>query len=144
MDTTKISFDVSNSDPSAQLGFEAWFNNIKFFDTDHITDTVTITYDFPDEEQECCLRLVLKNKLPIHTKISNTGDIISDARLFLKNLAFDEIKLEQLFYKLAVYRHDTNGTTPVADHKFYGELGCNGELILNFSTPIYLWLLENM
>ena len=43
-----------------------------------------------------------------------------------------------------IYRHDYNGTTDPFDDEFYGEMGCNGTVSLKFTTPIYLWLLENL
>jgi len=46
--------------------------------------------------------------------------------------------------KLAQYQHDFNGTGNPTIDKFYGEMGCNGTVSLKFTTPIYLWLLENM
>ena len=44
----------------------------------------------------------------------------------------------------AVYTHDFNGTQPEIEDTFFGEMGCNGTVSLRFTTPIYLWLLENM
>jgi hypothetical protein len=45
---------------------------------------------------------------------------------------------------VAKYQHDFNGTGKLTTQNFYGELGCNGTVSLKFSTPIYIWLLENM
>jgi hypothetical protein len=90
------------------------------------------------------LYFIIKNKKQEHTKIDEQGNIISDARLTLKDVAFDEIPLAQLFVDHAVYRHNFNGTSSAVDDKFFGELGCNGTLSLHFTTPIYLWLLEHM
>jgi len=42
------------------------------------------------------------------------------------------------------YCHDFNGTQPAVVDRFHGSLGCNGTVTLKFTTPIYLWLLENM
>jgi hypothetical protein len=43
-----------------------------------------------------------------------------------------------------VYEHNANGTGPLVQDKFYGEMGCNGTVTLEFSSPTYLWLLEQM
>ena len=69
---------------------------------------------------------------------------MSDATLTIKDLAFDEIKLNYMLTELAVYTHDFNGTQDTTQDKFYGEMGCNGTVSLKFATPIYLWLLEHM
>ena len=38
----------------------------------------------------------------------------------------------------------SNGTQPEIADNFFGIAGCNGTISFRFSTPIYLWLLENM
>ena len=86
----------------------------------------------------------MKNKTTEHTKIDEQGNIVSDACLTITNLAFDEIELKQIVVDKAVYTHDFNGTQPETQEKFYGAMGCNGTVSLQFSTPMYLWLLENM
>ena len=57
---------------------------------------------------------------------------------------FDDIEIDQIVSELAEYHHNFNGTQPAIVDQFYGEMGCNGTLRLEFTTPIYLWLLENM
>jgi hypothetical protein len=50
-----------------------------------------------------------------------------------------------MFSEQAEYHHDCNGTAQqVILDKFYREMGCNGTVSLKFTTPVYLWLLENM
>ena len=76
--------------------------------------------------------------------IDEAGNIISDAKLTVTNVAFDDIQLGHMLTEKATYAHDFNGTGVMGQHKFYGEMGCNGTVSLKFSTPIYLWLLEHM
>ena len=129
----------------AELGFEAWIDQRKFLDIDHVTETQKITVDVDDQDiAEHELRLVLKNKTTEHTKVDENGNIIADARLIIKDLAFDEIQLRHMLVEQAVYTHDFNGTGKATEDKFYGELGCNGTVSLKFATPVYLWLLEHM
>ena len=129
----------------AELGFEAWINERKFLDIDHVTETQKITVDVDDQDDaEHELRLVLKNKTAEHTQVDEQGNIITDARLLITDVAFDEIRLGHMFFEQAVYTHDFNGTGKATEDKFYGELGCNGTVSLKFATPMYLWLLEHM
>jgi hypothetical protein len=72
------------------------------------------------------------------------GNITSDATLTLSDIRFDDIDCQYLTTKLAQYQHDFNGTGEPTTESFYGELGCNGTVTLKFSTPIYIWLLENL
>lgn len=143
--TVAISFVLDTTDAAVPLGFEAWINNKKFYDTAHVQANQKIQIEIGDDDAEHELCLVLKNKIQDHTKIDQMGNIISDARLVITDLTFDEIALGQLVTDHAVYTHDQNSQlpTPVQD-KFYGEIGCNGVVSLKFSTPVYLWLLEHM
>jgi hypothetical protein len=86
----------------------------------------------------------MKNKIQEHTVVDSDGNIISDAMLTIANITFDDIKLGHLFTEQAVYHHDFNGTQDPIKDKFFGDMGCNGYVSLRFTTPIYLWLLENM
>ena len=140
-----ISFVLDTTDATIPLGFEAWINNKKFYDTEHVQSSQQITVEVADDDAEQELRLVLKNKMSDHTKVDLTGNIISDARLVITDLAFDEISLGQLVIDHAVYTHDQNAQLPtLVQDKFYGEIGCNGTVSLKFTTPVYLWLLEHM
>ena len=143
--TAKISFHVDTTDASIPLGLEAWINDQKFFETDHVQGPQEVSVEVDDDAVfEHSLRIILHGKCQEHTCIDESGVIVSDARVVIKDVAFDEIKLGHMFTKLAVYTHNLNGTGTEAQHQFYGEMGCNGTLELKFTTPIYLWLLEHM
>ena len=143
--TVTITFNLATTDAMAELGFEAWIDQRKFLDIDHVTETQKITVDVDDQDDaEHELRLVLKNKTTAHTQVDENGNIITDARLIIKDLAFDEIQLGHMLVEQAVYTHDFNGNGITTQDKFYGELGCNGTVSLKFATPVYLWLLEHM
>jgi hypothetical protein len=143
-DTVTISFVLDTTDCSAQLGFEAWVDDNKFFETDHVQGQQKINIEISDDDAEHELRLVMKNKNVDHTKINENNEIIQDAKLVIRDLAFDEIQLGYVFTVKAIYEHDLNGTDVLGQHKFYEELGCNGTVSLKFTTPIYLWILENI
>ena len=143
--TVSITFNLSTTDAMAELGFEAWIDQRKFLDLDHVKETQPVTVELDDQDDaEHELRLVLKNKTAEHTQVDEQGNIITDARLLITDVAFDEIRLGHMFFEQAVYTHDFNGTGKATEDKFYGELGCNGTVSLKFATPMYLWLLEHM
>ena len=144
MTTITISCTIDTTNSEARLGFEAWVDNQKFFDTDHVQVQQQIVTEIDDDDAEHELRLVLKNKTTDHTQVDDAGNIVADATLTITDLAFDEINLGQMFVDHATYTHDFNGTQKEIQDKFYGEMGCNGTVSLKFSTPIYLWLLEHM
>jgi hypothetical protein len=144
MSTTCVSFDISSSDFSARLGLEVWIDNTEIFSCDHVQQAQTITFDQSDDDSEHELRFVLKNKTEEHTQIDQNGTIVKDAVLMVDNLKFDEIDLGQLLSDHAVYTHNFNGSAAEVQEKFYSTIGCNGTVSFKFSTPIYIWLLENM
>jgi hypothetical protein len=142
--TALISCDIDTTDSTAKLGLEIWLNNLRLLDLDHVTQLHEFTHVISDDDQNHELRFVLKNKMPAHTQIDQDHRIVKDACICVTNLKFDGIPLGQVFFEQAVYEHDYNGTASLTQEKFYGKMGCNGTVCLKFSTPIYMWLLENM
>jgi hypothetical protein len=144
-DTITVSCTVDTTDPAAELGFEAWVDDQKFFDLDHVQAQQPVVVEIADDDDgEHELRFVLKNKTSDHTQIDAAGNIVADARLIVTDLAFDEIKLGHMVTEQSTYTHDFNGTGQLTQDKFYGAMGCNGTVSLKFSTPVYMWLLEHM
>jgi len=142
-DTVKISCAVCTTNPAAELGLEVWLDNQKLFDTNHVNDQ-QLEWSISENESDHELRFVMKNKTTDHTQLDEHGKIVQDSRITIQNLCFDGIALGQVFIDHAEYTHDFNGTKDIVTEKFYGEMGCNGTVSLKFSTPIYIWLLENM
>ena len=144
MDKIKLSLDITNPSEFHNLGIELWLNKTMFFDNLISPGTHHIIHEFESDDADHILKIKLKNKNNEHTKINESGEIISDALINISNLCIDEIMIDQLMSDLAEYVHDGNGSKTIAVHTFYGDLGCNGHVQLKFSTPVYLWLLENM
>ena len=144
MSTITFCCNITPTNAAAALGMEIWIDNQKLFDQDHVQASHQISTDLSDDDGEHELRLVLKNKLSEHTQVDADNNIVSDARISVSNIEFDGIALDQLVPDLAEYQHNFNGTGSLTIDKFYGELGCNGTVTLKFTTPVYLWLLENM
>jgi len=144
MTTASFCCSVDTTAPDVPLGLEIWIDNQKLFDQAHVQGSHQVSTDFSDDDGEHELRFVLKNKLSEHTQLDANNTIVSDARITVTGIEFEGIALNQLVSDLAEYQHDFNGSGELSTHKFYGELGCNGTVILRFTTPIYLWLLEHM
>ena len=62
----------------------------------------------------------------------------------ITNVVIDDLDVNQLFLEKCVYTHNFNNTQSEIADTFHGVAGCNGTITFEFSTPIYLWLLENM
>lgn len=145
MSNSYISFDLVPSNPQTPLGAEVWVNQEKIFDTESLTELAKIRYEFADDvEQQYCLRIVLKNKLPEHTKIDADGNITGDSVIVAQNFELEEIDVTHIAHTNMQYQHDFNGSGNTVTEKFYGPMGCNGAASLAFTTPIYIWLLDQM
>lgn len=144
MQTVKFGCEIASTDFSVPLGMEVWIDQTLIFDQDHIRHSETVEHEISDDDGDHELRFVLKNKQSDHTQVDSDGNIISDARVAVSKIQFDGIDCDYLTTVLAEYSHDFNGTGESTTQRFYGELGCNGTVTLKFSTPIYIWLLENM
>ena len=144
MTTAKISFDISPSDPVCPLGVEVWVDQQQIFNTEHLADAVNVSHDIDEDDANHELRVVLKHKLPEHTKIDADHNITRDAVINVGAFEFEEIDVGQVVVDHAVYLHNFNSTGPDQQHRFFGSMGCNGTMSLKFSTPIYLWLLSVM
>ena len=91
-----ITFNLATTDATAELGFEAWIDERKFLDMDHVKEDQKITVELEDQDgAEHELRLVLKNKTSAHTQVDEHGNIVADARLRITDMAFDEIQTRQ-------------------------------------------------
>lgn len=99
-----------------------------------------------DQEAEHELKIIMAGKTAQHTKLDSGGNIVEDVMVFVngETCMLDDINIATLFWHLATYHHNHNGTTDYENHRFYGIMGCNGTVTLKFSTPVYLWLLEHL
>ena len=123
---------------------EIWFDDQQIFNQDWVTESQTISYELSDIDAEHELRFVMKNKTADHTKVDESGIIVKDACLIISDLAFDDIALGNIVTEKAVYTHNFNGNGETVQDKFFGQMGCNGTVSIKFTTPMYLWLLENL
>jgi hypothetical protein len=143
MHTTKLGFEISATE--AVLDLRIVLDGQVQWEGSPGTDAQHITLELDDaDDQSHMLEFVLSGKTIDHTKITEQGKITSDVTVRIHKITFDDIEIDQIFSEYAKYHHDFNGTQPAVVDGFYGEMGCNGTVRLEFTTPIYLWLLENM
>ena len=143
--TSAISFDLNTTDPDCAIGIAVWINDVCVFETAHLKEPHRFSHDInDDDEREHELRVVMSGKSAEHTKIDDAGNILKDVLVLISNVDVDGIDINQVFLDKTVYTHDFNGTQSEIADTFHGCMGCNGALSMRFSTPVYLWLLENM
>ena len=144
MDTAKLSFDIETSNAECPMGVEIWLDDAMLLSNNHVQGKITFIHDISDDVDERKLRIVIFGKPSDYTQVDDAGNIIKDATLQISQVEIDTLDVNQLFLDKCVYTHDFNGTQPEIVDTFHGIAGCNGTISFEFSTPIYLWLLENM
>jgi hypothetical protein len=144
LDNILIGFEISTTDPAAELGIRVYLNGTAVHENSHVKESYNFSHTISNDEGEHELAIEMFGKLPSHTKIDENGNILKDAMLTVKDVDFDGINVSEIVRLVSEYHHDFNGTQSPTVQKFYNNLGCNGTVKLKFSTPVYLWLLENM
>jgi len=143
MTTSDLTFVVQATGPDLHLTVK--LDEMIIYDRSPGESPEKISYSFDDSvETEHLLCFEMSGKLPEHTTVTETGEILQDRVIKITDVAFDDIVLGQVFIDSSKYCHDRNGTSDSIEDKFYGVMGCNGRVEMRFSTPIYLWLLESM
>jgi hypothetical protein len=110
-----------------------------------ITDVVDFSHELSDDPGPHCLEFVMSGKTFGHSVLDSSGTILSDCLLHIDHMLFDDIELDNIFRTHSRYTHSYNDPKQEAvSQDFHGTLGCNGQVVFEFETPMYLWLLENM
>ena len=144
MDKITVKFDLTSSDYAAALGFDVLLDDKVLLSIEHVKEATPVSVEIDDDEGKHEFKFVMKNKTQEHPVVDENSNIIKDAMLSIANVTFDEIKLGHMFVEQSVYHHSFNGSQAPVEDKFFGDMGCNGYVSLQFTTPIYLWLLENI
>ena len=139
-----LKFTVTPTNPTAPLNLTVTMDNQVVWQGEQVTDSHSVQYVLPGEDGEHRLVFELSGKLPSHTTIDEKGNILTDSIINIHDVYIDDVSIDFIMPNIAVYEHDTNGTTALAQHKFYGHLGCNGQASIVFTAPFYLWMLENL
>ena len=105
-------------------------------------ETFYIDFDIEVDEGPCSLKIRLENKTDADTiQNEDKTEIIKDMLLNIRAVEIDEINLGNLVYTKTRFVGD-DPDRPVLDK--CQDLGWNGAWILDFESPFYIWLLENI
>ena len=144
MNNITLEFDINTTNADAALGAKVSLDGAVLYNNSHVTGSYHFSHEISDDDGDHELSIEMYGKLPQHTKILESGEIVEDSLLLINNIKIDGIDFDQLAQNWVEYHHDFNGTQPPTVNKFFNVMGCNGQSILKFRTPIYLWLLEIM
>jgi hypothetical protein len=107
------------------------------------TKQVQISHDLLNDEKDHVMTIELSGKTEQHTIVDEQGEIAQDLLVKIHDIFLDDVDISQLVWAKSQYRHDFNGSQPEILDQFFGDMGCNGKIEFQFSTPAYLWILEN-
>ena len=152
MEKEKLNFKINLSGTGSPhpCKFRILVNNdLLIEDLSKPTSTV---YEFYKEIEEGvhCLKIELLNKKNIHVKKDNLGNIIEDFLLNIHSIEIDEINLGSIVWTHSNYHPiypDNYLDVEQKNKKTVTNcvnLGWNGTWELEFSSPYYMWLLENI
>ena len=106
-----------------------------------------------EEDKEYDFTIVRGNKEKGQTVVNEKGDIIKDQLLHIKSIEIDEIQLGNLIYQASytpeypepcATQQRESGKTLQESWKNVDNMGHNGEWKISFTSPFYMWLLENL
>ncbi len=101
-----------------------------------------VDFDAEVEEGPCTLKIRLENKTDEDTvQNEDKTEIIKDMLLNIRGIEIDEIGLGNLVYTKTRFVGD-DPARPVLDK--CQDLGWNGAWVMEFESPFYIWLLENI
>ena len=145
MITETLKFRVEPSDASLPLQLSVWLNDRCCLPTTTITEPLDFSTDIVDDnDQQYTLKIVMTGKTDAFTKIDDQGNIVTVSLLKFENFEIMGIAIDQVVRENAIYQHNHNGHSDNIEDKFFLSMGCNGTVELAFSTPVYVWLLENL
>jgi hypothetical protein len=141
-----IELDISANTDCNDIILEVYVDHTKLFQSTAQTQIQTITYNLAEDSEDHELKLIMSGKNRTHTTLTSEGKILSDIFFTINRLEFEELDMRELFClgRRSWYRHNFNSSQPEFDDEFYGDIGCNGTVFMPFSTPIYLWLGNNL
>lgn len=98
-----------------------------------------------EDDTENFLTIEYTNKNPKQDVVIQNNEIIQDKRIEINTISFDDIELdffelediEKFSYKSTDEEIETTGFDA-------SKLSWNGKTTLKFTTPVYIWLLENL
>ena len=120
--------------------------------TEHKPDVIEFEHEL-EEDKEYNLIIKRSGKLLNQTVVNKKGDLLKDQLLHIKGIEIDEIDIGALVYE-GVYtprypepwatQQRAAGTELKESFKNVTSIGHDGTWDFKFTSPFYMWLLENL
>jgi hypothetical protein len=153
MSTEALNFKITLSGTfwEKRPKFSIWIDDTKIQDGE-ITSAEHQTIEFSQElsETDHQLKIRLENKEDTDVLKDNYDDpvnfkVLNDMMLHIKDIMIDDISLGHLLWKATYYPDEKKIIDGKEIESLTGcvDLGWNGSYVISFSSPFYIWLLEN-
>lgn len=91
------------------------------------------------------LIIEMSGKTDKHTRIDQDGNIKADSYVLIKNISLDDIDISEVVLQgRQCYHHDANGLSAPFIDEFWGYMGCNGQVKIDFTYPIGIWWMQQL
>lgn len=142
VDLSIITHDAVNEHPFVNISLNGFPKFSEICERDTIVEiNVKI-----EDDTENFLTIEYNNKDPKTDVTFDNNTIIKDKRVQIKNISFDDIQLDFFVFEnpdtLTYVPIDPSANTATGFEAT--KLSWNGRTTLKFTTPIYIWLLENL
>lgn len=100
----------------------------------------TGTVDLDPGKHKLTIRMSGKQANDTETDVN--GNVLNDVLLHINNIKFDNVDIGYCKWKCSCYYPDGDDTPEYLEGVV--DLGWNGDYVIEFESPVYIWLLENL
>lgn len=148
-DTATLTFKVKRFDDNRELPImlEVRLDGEAKYSREVPFEEETVSIAFSDAEAEHTLEIEMSGKTYAHTKLAEDGTVVSDTAIEVYDFCLEDIEIGYNVTSASKYVHSYNNPDPNAEiisEQFNNNMGCNGVATFKFSTPAFIWLLENV
>jgi hypothetical protein len=141
-ETVKIKINLSS------VNWEDKFPGARVFINDQvvleklITEPTEIEWTGVVEFKQNKITIEMYNKVDSYTVQDENNQIVKDVLLNIENISIEDIDLDRILHTNSTYYPQHEFAPGVI--KECVNLGWNGRWEIEFTTPVYLWFLENL
>jgi hypothetical protein len=139
----QLNLEFSASADCPDIFIEIYLDNNLIFKSTAQQQSQQVLCEIDEDPADHTLALVMSGKNQSHTVVNDNDEITNDIYFKIDRLEFEDLDMQEVFcLGKECYTHSFNSNQPEFLDEFYGIIGCNGTVKINFTTPIYLWLVD--
>lgn len=152
MDTEKLNFKIglSGTGSATSCTFQILVNDTVYIEEQTKPETTVYEFDCDIQEGEHCLKIKLLDKDNIKVVKDSEGNLIEDFLLNIDSVEIDDIDIGALKWTHSSYfpeypeNYIDQQQKAISEVKNCVTMGWNGVWQIAFTSPFYVWLLENL